>query len=135
IFFPQFFSEYQDLITAESPIIVKARVGLNTEDAAAEVDAEQVEIFAEEVHPLDNAEAMLAKRLLLRVPAQMEPDGIRLLKDAVLSSKGTCQVTFEIETDGLVVNIDAGKDYLVRPSRDFLTRVASLVGSVGVELQ
>ncbi len=135
IFFPQFFNEYQDLITAESPIIVKARVGLNTEDASAEVDAEEVELFAEEVHSLDNAEAVLAKRLVLRLPEKMQPEGIRVLKDAVMSSKGTCQVTFEIETDGLVVNIDAGKDFLVRPSRELLTRVTSLFGGIEVKLQ
>ncbi|HHO77013.1 MAG TPA: DNA polymerase III subunit alpha [Deltaproteobacteria bacterium] len=135
IFFPQFFSEYQDLITDEIPIIVKARVGMNADDKNAEIEAEQVELFAEEIHPLDNAEAILAKRLLLRLPVKMEPDEIRLLKDAVLDSKGACRITFEIQTEELVVNIDAGKEYLVRPSRDFLARIASLVGNAGVELQ
>jgi len=40
-----------------------------------------------------------------------------------------------VETDGAVVNIDAGKDYMVSPVRDFLQRLSEIVGPKGVELQ
>lgn len=135
IFFPQNFSEYQDLITAEEPIMVKARVGQNSDNGSAELETDQIELFGEEVHPLDNAEAMLAKRVIVRMPDRIKPDEIQSLKEAVSDSKGSCQICFEVKTDESVVSIDAGKGYLVKPSRDFLARIASIVGSAGVELQ
>ncbi len=135
IFFPQCFNEYQDLITAEVPIIVKARVGQNSENGSTEAENEQTELFAEEVHALENAEALLARRLLVKVPTLIKADDLRSLKEAVEDSKGTCQLSFEVVTDEAVVSIDAGKDYMVKPSREFLERIVSLVGTAGVELQ
>jgi len=135
IFFPQCFSEYQDLITADAPIMVKAKVGQNSDNGAGEVEADQVELFAEEVHPLDHAEAMLAKRLLLRLPSKMTPEEIQSLKELVSNGQGSCQLSFEVRIDGMVVGIDAGREYMVKPTREFLAQIASLVGSAGVELQ
>ena len=135
IFFPQHFSEYQDLITGEAPIIVKAKVGQNTDNGAGEVEADQVELFGEEVHPLDNAEAMLARKLLVRLPSKMAPEEITSLKEMVSEAQGACQLSFELRIDDMVVSIDAGKEYMVKPTREFLAKIASLVGSAGVELQ
>jgi DNA polymerase-3 subunit alpha len=134
IFFPQCFNEYQDIITAEVPIIIKAKVGQNGENGAAETDSEQTELFAEDVHTIDNAEAILAKRLLVRISNQLKPEEIYSLKDVVSASKGSCQLCFEVSTEETVVSIDAGKDYMVKPSKDFLARIVSIVGPASVEL-
>jgi DNA polymerase-3 subunit alpha len=134
IFFPQCFNEYQDIITAEVPIIIKAKVGQNGENGAAEGDSEQAELFAEEVHTIDNAEAILAKRLLVKISNQLKPAEIYSLKDVVSASKGSCQLCFEVSTEETTVSIDAGKDYMVKPSKDFLARVVSIVGPASVEL-
>ncbi len=100
-----------------------------------EVEADQVELFGEEVHPLESAEAMLAKKLLVRLPSKMAPDEILSLKEMVSESQGSCQLSFELRIDDMVVSIDAGKEYMVKPTREFLAKIASLVGSAGVELQ
>jgi hypothetical protein len=78
---------------------------------------------------------VMAKRLIVRVPYTLRGEALRTLKETIISSKGPCSLCFEVETDGAVVNIDAGKDYMVSPVRDFLQRLSEIVGPKGVELQ
>jgi hypothetical protein len=85
--------------------------------------------------PLDGADVVLAKRLIVRVPLTLKGEALSALKMAVIGSKGSCSLSFEVETDGAFVNIDAGKEYMVSPVRDFLYRLSEIVGAKGVELQ
>ncbi len=135
LFFPQCYGKHQHLITADEPVIIKGHIDRSEENGGAESDAAAVELIAEEVLPLDGADMFLAKRLLVRIPGSIRPQEIKTLKDTILSSKGPCTLSFEIDTDAAVVNIDAGTEYMVSPMREFLRRLSDIVGSERVVLQ
>jgi len=44
-------------------------------------------------------------------------------------------VSFQVDTEGVVVNIDAGKEFMINPSRDILARLGEILGTSRVELQ
>ena len=135
LFFPQCYGKYQALIASDEPMIIKARINRDEENGAAESDSLSLDLIAEEVMPLDGADMVLAKRLIVRVPLTLKGEALSALKMAVIGSKGLCALSFEVETDGAFVNIDAGKEYMISPVRDFLYRLSEIVGPKGVELQ
>ncbi|HOI07743.1 MAG TPA: DNA polymerase III subunit alpha [Deltaproteobacteria bacterium] len=137
VFFPQCYSEYQETIVEDAAVVIKARVGGSSENGngGGESENTQVDLIAEEVYPIEKAESILARRLLLRLPGDMKGDGIRALKETLAESKGACQVSFEISTGEVLVSIDAGREYMITPSRDILTRLGEILGPSRVELQ
>ncbi|MGD0819289.1 MAG: DNA polymerase III subunit alpha [Desulfomonilia bacterium] len=135
LFFPQCYAKFQSLIASDEPVIIKARINREEENGGAESDVHTLDLVAEEVMPLDGADMVLAKRVIVRVPYTLRSEALRTLKETIISSKGPCLICFEVETDGAYVNIDAGKDYMVSPVRDFLQRLSEIVGPKGVELQ
>jgi DNA polymerase-3 subunit alpha len=135
VFFPQAYSKHQALIASDDPVIIRARVKGDEENGASEAETAIPELIAEEVWPLDGADLVLAKRVIVRVPVTLRPDKVKSLKETVMNCRGTCSLCFEVETDEALVNIDAGKDYMVSPVRDFLLQLTEIVGPKGVELQ
>lgn len=135
LFFPQCYSKYQVLISSDEPVIVKARISRDEENSAQDQEMQTPDLIAEEVLPLDGADMVLAKRVIVRVPGSLRKDALSAMKTAVMESKGPCSLCFEVETDGALVNIDAGKEYMVSPVRDFIHRLSEIVGPKGVELQ
>ncbi len=135
VFFPQCFSEYQDVIRDNAPVVVKAKINGAAEGEGGENDNTQVDLIAEEVYPIEQAESVLARRIILHLPPGTGSDDIRALKEAVSGSKGGCQICFEINTDEGLVLIDAGREYMVTPTRDVIVRLGELLGSSSVELQ
>jgi len=135
VFFPACYGKYQALIASDEPVIVRERIKGDDENGGPEKEAAIPELQAEEVMPLDGAELILAKRVVVRVSGGIRPDAIKTLKDTVMQCRGACPLCFEVETDDAVVNIDAGKDYMVTPGRDLIGRLCDIVGAKGVELQ
>jgi DNA polymerase-3 subunit alpha len=135
VFFPQAYSRHQALIASDDPVIIRARLKGDEENGASEAETAIPELIAEEVWPLDGADMVLAKRVIVRVPVTLRPDKVKSLKETVMNCRGTCSLCFEVETDEALVNIDAGKDYMVSPVRDFLLQLTEIVGPKGVELQ
>ena len=134
LFFPQCFGKYQALITAEEPVIIKARADRGEDGGSNDSDAVSVDLIAEEVMPLEGADELLAKKVLVRIPPGMRPDGLRAIKEAIMVCSGSCSLSFEVDTEEALVNIDAGKKYMVLPGRDFMKRLCEIVGPKGVEL-
>ena len=109
--------------------------GLGT-GANPEIGSRSAEESRDEIKShLDGADMALAKRLIVRVPSNLKGDALDAIKTAVVGSKGSCSLCFEVETDGAIVNIDAGKEFMVSPVRDFLYRLSEIVGPKGVDLQ
>lgn len=73
----------------------------------------------------------LAKRVLVRVTGGLRPDTLRSIKETVMNCRGPCSLCFEVETDEALVNIDAGKDYMVLPARELLQRLCEILGPKG----
>jgi hypothetical protein len=84
---------------------------------------------------LEGADELLAKKVLVKISSGLRPASIQAIKEAILSWKGTCALTFEVDTETALVHIDAGKDYLVMPGRNFIEQLCGIVGPKGVELQ
>ena len=136
VFFPKVYSQYQDLIAAEIPVMVKAEVKQTEGEEMGEGgENHHAELMALEVHPLEGAETMLATRVLVRLDREASNAKLAALKETVSGFSGPCPLSFVVETEGAVVNIDAGNRYMVNPSRDFLDRVRTLLGSACVEVQ
>jgi DNA polymerase-3 subunit alpha len=64
VFFPQCFSEYQDVIVEDVPLVVKARINGAAEEASGEAENVQPDLIAEEVFPIEKADAVLARRVI-----------------------------------------------------------------------
>jgi len=135
VFFPQCFSEYQDIIRDNAPVVIKARINGTAEGEAGENDNTQVDLVAEEVYPIEQAESILARRIVLHLPPGTGSDDIRAIKAAIAGSKGNCQICFEVDTTEGLVLIEAGREYMVTPTRDVICRLGELLGSSSVELQ
>jgi DNA polymerase III subunit alpha len=136
VFFPQCFSEYQEVIVEDAAVVVKARIGGANENGngGGEGENTQVDLIAEEVYPIDHAESILARRLILHLPRDLGGADIRALKEILAGSRGACQVSFEIDTEGVVVNVDAGKEFMITPSHAILARLGEILGTSRVEL-
>jgi DNA polymerase-3 subunit alpha len=135
VFFPQCYSEYQDVIEENAVVVVKAKVSGDAGDGGQEGENAQVDLIAEEVYPIEQAQSVLARRVILRLEPGTKADEIRAIKEAISGARGNCQVCFEISTEEGLVLVDAGKDYLVSPSRDMLARLTEVLGTSCVELQ
>ncbi|MFY9399657.1 MAG: DNA polymerase III subunit alpha, partial [Desulfomonilia bacterium] len=135
VFFPQCYSEYQDAIKEDAVVVIKARVSGDTGDGGQEGENAQMDLIAEEVYPIEQAQSVLARRVILRLEPGTKADEIRAIKEAISGSRGSCQLCFEISTEEGLVLVDAGKDYQVTPSRDVLARLTEVLGASCVELQ
>ncbi len=135
VFFPQCYSDFSDVIVDDKAVVVKAKVNGSAENGGGESENMQVDLIAEEVYPIEKAESVLAKRIILKLPREAKADDIRALKDVISGCKGSCQVSFEINTEEALVSIDAGKEYMVTASSEILARLGEIIGPSRVELQ
>ena len=135
VFFPQAYGRHQALVASNEPVILKAHLKGDEENGGTEAENAVPELIAEEVWPLDSADMALAKRVLVRVTGGLRPDTLRSIKETVMNCRGPCSLCFEVETDEALVNIDAGKDYMVLPARELLQRLCEILGPKGVVLQ
>ncbi|HOM29634.1 MAG TPA: DNA polymerase III subunit alpha [Deltaproteobacteria bacterium] len=136
IFFPQVFARHQDLILKpDDPVLVRAALKVEEDQENGEAEQASIELIAEELWKLEHAEEALARRVVVKVRRPLSRREIEELKASVLSCKGGCALTFEVETEEALVAIDAGKDYSVMPGREFIERVTGILGRGGGELQ
>ncbi len=135
VFFPQCYSDYQEVIVEDAPVVIKVKINGSSENGNGENENMQVDLIAEEVYPIEKAESVLARRIILKLPREIKADEIRALKDAISCSKGACQVSFEINTEEALVSIDAGREFMVTATSDILARLGEILGPSRVELQ
>ena len=94
-----------------------------------------IELFAEEVYPLDQAQATMARRLLVRLKPDVRPQTFKEIKEAVALHRGGCVLSFEVEIDQAFVSLDAGRDFGVNPSRELIERLSGISGLNAVEVR
>jgi len=135
IFFPNCLNKYQPNITSEAPVFVKASI--NQREKAGgneEIENIQVELLAEEVYPIEDAKLMLTRKILVRIDDEIDPCLIQRIKETTLVFKGECPLCFEIHTGTVIVNVDAGKDYMVDPSGKFADKIQEILGPSGIAM-
>jgi hypothetical protein len=94
-----------------------------------------IELFAEEVYPLEQAEAAMARRLLVRMAPDVRSQTFEEIKEVVALHRGGCVLSFEVETDQAFVCLDAGRDFGVNPSRELIERLSGISGLNTVEVR
>jgi DNA polymerase-3 subunit alpha len=134
VFFPKCFAEYHEAITGEIPVVIKARADLN-EDDGDDGTSVKVDLMAEEVYLIDNADSIFASRIIIKLEENDRKENIQAVKNSILDFKGTCPVTFQIRSNGTTVSVEAGKEYKVMPSMAFIERVHGIFGTTRVEIQ
>ncbi|MCD6281669.1 MAG: DNA polymerase III subunit alpha [Deltaproteobacteria bacterium] len=134
IFFPTCYNEYTSVISSVKPIVIKARVGRREEDNGNNQTG-QIELIAEEVYTIEGATSLAAKEIHLRLPPDIAPNSIKDLKDLVSRCKGEYPLYLEVQTEDAVIEVDAGKDYKVNPSSEFMSKVKEIIGASGIELR
>ena len=141
IFFPRCFSECQQLLASEEPLVIKANINLNQNNqngAGGGDDDDEVvsiELFAEEVYPVEQAQATMARKLLVRLKPDVRTQTFKEIKEAVALHRGGCVLSFEVETDQAFVSLDAGRDFGVNPSRELIERLSGISGLNTVEVR
>jgi len=133
IFFPKCLNKYQPNITSEAPVFVKANINQHEKAVGnEEIENVQVELLAEEVYPIEDAKLVLAKKIVVRIDDETDPGLIRRIKKTALAFKGESPLCFEIHTGTAIVNVDAGKDYMVDPSGKFEDKMQEILGPSGI---
>ena len=132
VFFPKCFSTYEAAISGDGPVIIKARVNVSEDENDETV---QVDLQAEEVYPIDQAEAVFATRILVRLKEGDTAEQIRALKGGIVGFKGSCPLSFEIATDQAIINIEAGKTFMVAPCKALIEQVQDILGPARIEIQ
>ncbi len=134
IFFPKCYAEFHQAITGEGPVVIKATVD-RSEDDSEEGTSIKVDLKAEEVYPVDQADSAFASRVVVRLSDTDRHQDIKAVKNSILDFKGSCPVSFQIKSNGAMVMIDAGKEYTVAPIKAFIERIQSILGPSRVEIQ
>ena len=132
IFFPKCFSAYEAAISGDGPVIIKARVNLSEDEKEETV---QVDLQAEEVYPIEQAEAIFASRILVRLKEGDTAEQIRALKGGIAGFKGSCPLSFEISTAKAIINVEAGKTFMVAPCKALIEQVQDILGPARIEIQ
>jgi len=122
IFFPKCYAEFHQAITGEGPVVIKATVD-RSEDEGEEGTSVKVDLKAEEVYPVDQADSAFASRVVVKLSDTDRQQDIMAVKNSILDFKGSCPVTFQIKSNGAMVMIDAGKEFTAEPIKAYIDRI------------
>jgi DNA polymerase-3 subunit alpha len=141
IFFPKCYEEYQAVINGDIPVFVDARVvQLDQDDSGEENETRQVELLAEKVYHIEDAQMMPAKpvkngkQVVIWIEDSMDFSVVQKIKQEMLAYKGECPLYFKVRTGSTVINLGTGKGYLVNPTSDFVNKMEEFVGPSNVEV-
>ena len=89
-------------------------------------------VIADEVMPLEDAQARLARCLTITIAAQdmkAVEEKMVPLRSIVQNHSGKTPLLLAIDTGGATVYVRAGREFSVQPSQDFTREVSDLLGS------
>ncbi len=131
--FDDVFQQYRALVTRDAILVVEG--GLRWDEFI-----DDWRLQAKKVMDVDQAREQYARNLVLRWPAGRGRNGdagklIAALEDALKPSQGgRCNVAVRYATGDAAAILQFGEQWKVRPSRELIERLGSLVGRDAVEL-
>jgi DNA polymerase-3 subunit alpha len=130
--FDDVFQQYRALIARDAILVVEG--SLRWDDFI-----EDWRLAAKRILDVDQAREQYARRLVLRWPREERNDDSRTLVSAIEqalrpSRGGRCAVAVRYVRSDAAALLQFGEDWSVRPSRELIERLGSIVGREGVEL-
>ena len=131
--FEDVYQQYRSVVTKDAILVVEG--SLRWDDFV-----DDWRIGAKKIMDVDQAREQFARNLVLRWPTARGRNGdanklIAALEQALQPSKGgKCNVAVRFANDEAASILTFGEQWKVRPSRELIDRLGSLVGREGVEL-
>jgi len=127
--FEEIFQQHRDLIAKDAVVWVEGMLRFDEFSDAWRLAARRIA-------DLNKLREQQARRLVLRWPARAEPNALvgRLADLLGPWRGGQCQVTIEYCGGGPSAALSLGAEWTIRPGRELLDQLESLVGRTGVRL-
>jgi len=131
--FEDVYQQFRSLVSKDAILVVEG--GLRWDDFI-----DDWRLSAKKIMDVDQAREQYARNLVLRWPAAKAGNGdagklVTALEQALRPSQGgRCNVAIRYATGDAAAILQFGEQWKVRPSRELIERLGSLVGRDGVEL-
>ncbi len=131
--FEDVYQQFRALVSKDAILVVEG--GLRWDDFI-----DDWRLSAKKIMDVDQAREQFARNLVLRWPAAKASNGdagklVSALEQALKPSQGgRCNVAIRFATGDAAAVLQFGDQWKVRPSRELIERLGSLVGREGVEL-
>jgi DNA polymerase-3 subunit alpha len=131
--FEDVYQQYRALVSKDAILVVEG--GLRWDDFI-----DDWRLSAKKIMDVDQAREQYARNLVLRWPAARAGNGdagklLAALEQALRTSQGgRCAVAIRYATGDAAAILQFGEQWKVRPSRELIERLGTLVGREGVEL-
>ncbi len=126
VVFSRLYEEVKDYLVEDAVVFVDARLDNSREEPSLVINS---------VTPLEQADEKLAERAVITVPMEgADEDNLKELRDIVRQNRGGTQLYFRLEGLEGRVDIRAGENYSIRPSREVLGRIGELFGDGAIKL-
>nr|HDM59363.1 DNA polymerase III subunit alpha [Bacillota bacterium] len=128
VIFPALYRQIAGRLSESVPLSITGTVKVGTSEND---QGDTVEIFADEIFPLDMLREQFLKEIRVRLASRLvNQEQLRLLRDVVRSYPGQCTLFIhleQLESNGIdSVIIQAGEEYRVSPSEGFLERLKGI---------
>ncbi len=126
VVFSRLYEEVKDYLVEDAVVFVDARLDNSREEPSLVINS---------VTPLEQADEKLAERAVITVPMEgADEENLKQLRDLVRQNRGGTQLYFRLEGLEGRVDIRAGENYSIRPSREVLGRISELFGDGAIKL-
>ncbi len=131
--FEDVYQQFRSLVSKDAILVVEG--GLRWDDFI-----DDWRLSAKKIMDVDQAREQYARNLVLRWPAAKARNGdagklVAALEQALKPSQGgRCNVAIRYATGDAAAILQLGEQWKVRPSRELIERLGSLMGREGVEL-
>jgi len=124
------YARYHDVLGSDKVIVVNGEV--RHDDYAG-----GLVMRVNEVYDMERAREQYARRLLLEVPQEQAVNGLVPALTRILTPfrEGGCPITLDYTGDGAAARVNLGRDWLVRPSDELLSRLRALLGEERVRVE
>lgn len=128
VVFPSLYQQVAECLSTPAPLTITGSIKV---ESAEGQENETIEIFAEEIFPLETVRERYLSELRIRLSARLLDEAqLRALYDVVRDYPGDCQLSLQLEQLGQngieSVVIQASEDLSVLPSQTFLQRLQEL---------
>lgn len=127
VIFPEVYRQNIELIKSEQPLFVIGKV---------DISEEQAKIIAEKVSYLEQAENVFEGKVHIFFEAEnMKDDDLNQMKNLLTRHKGSCSVVLHMNTGKSNTTLSLPREYVLKPSQDFITELRTLIPSSRIQLQ
>ncbi len=119
--FSRQFEEVKHLLEEDRIVFIKGKLDRSRDEP---------NIITDEIIPIEDAEAKLTRSVVIKLDSPgMSPDTVSEIRDLLVAHKGEVPLFFRVRSHNFRdVSIRAGREFSVKPSRQFATDIEKLLG-------